>query len=310
MVLFAQVGNRPISALPRGDGSRVVPGATPVFSIGYPQGYGFTVDQGIVKSFEGPRQAHLWLTSMTFKEGQSGSPILLSDGTVVAVAKGDDLDARSIGLVLPARPWVPEDFWQGVGGTRRPRVAIVGSTLDYLEYRLYPFVMTSALLLEGKLRSEFVTMPIHVNYGWPADGYFEGEERRPQAIVIHASAFHADGLANEAVDKFQAVVSSWLREMPEVKIVVFTRVPERTSAPGLCGRWRRQVAFLTAKANRDRLVFYPLRRSEADFEGAAGTEIRRIVRCQLGLDGAKGCAALLQAIEERAARMVAEVRCR
>lgn len=93
---------------------------TPVFTGGYPSGYEFVADKGYVKSFEGPADAAApaWVTNMTFKEGQSGSPVVVEDGRVVAVVKAVDLDAASIGILVPIRD-IPLNYWQSAG-VRRP----------------------------------------------------------------------------------------------------------------------------------------------------------------------------------------------
>jgi len=87
-------------------------GETQIFTAGYPEGYSLLMGAGIVTSFisptddSGPR----WVTNMSFKRGQSGSPVILKDGTVVAVVTAIDQDASTIGFITPTRT-IPLNFW-------------------------------------------------------------------------------------------------------------------------------------------------------------------------------------------------------
>jgi Trypsin-like peptidase domain len=112
MVLYAPVADRDVSVLTPTERSGVIAGVTPIFTAGYPEGYQYTVDQGIVKNFGLLAPVPLWATSITFKVGQSGSPIVLGNGKVIAIAKATDQDASSIGLVVPIR-LVPSEYWDG-----------------------------------------------------------------------------------------------------------------------------------------------------------------------------------------------------
>jgi hypothetical protein len=113
MVLYASVGDRNVPVLQPSERTGVVAGTTPVYTAGYPAGYRYSVDKGIIKSFGGPiAPVPLWTTSLTFKVGQSGSPILIANGRVIAFAKADDRDASSIGLIVPVRV-VPSQYWDG-----------------------------------------------------------------------------------------------------------------------------------------------------------------------------------------------------
>lgn len=115
MVLATSLQGHSVRALQKADRNKVKIeiGKTDIFAAGYPSGIGFSMARGYIKSIEGPIQPlPLWTTSLTFKEGESGSPILLADDSVVAVAKADDADATQIGYVVPSR-LIPSDYWDG-----------------------------------------------------------------------------------------------------------------------------------------------------------------------------------------------------
>jgi len=110
MVLFASLGDRDVPVFARGTRDGVQLGVTQVFTMGYPEGYQYSVDAGIIKSFGLVDPVPAWATNLTFKNGASGSPICLDDKRVIAVARGDDADAKSIGLVVSIRP-IPDNYW-------------------------------------------------------------------------------------------------------------------------------------------------------------------------------------------------------
>ena len=115
MVLYASVADRNVPVLAPATHPGVPALGTSVYTVGYPAGYQYSVDAGVIKS-SGPIDPVLaWTTSLTFKGGQSGSPILLSDLRVIAIAKGNDAQANSIGLVVPSQI-VPSNFWDGTVG--------------------------------------------------------------------------------------------------------------------------------------------------------------------------------------------------
>lgn len=65
--------------------------STDVYTYGYPEGFTYLNDKGIIKSFEGPAgNEHLWVTSLEFKDGQSGSPIFLKEGKLLGLVKGTE----------------------------------------------------------------------------------------------------------------------------------------------------------------------------------------------------------------------------
>ncbi|HVM82020.1 MAG TPA: serine protease, partial [Stellaceae bacterium] len=117
MVLTAPVAQHDIPVLSRTTRTpaQIIPGRTKIFTGGYPSGYDYSVDEGIIKSMAviSP-PVPWWTTSMTFKAGQSGSPIILEDGTVLGIAKGVDTEATSIGLLIPAK-LVPNEYWDSSG---------------------------------------------------------------------------------------------------------------------------------------------------------------------------------------------------
>jgi len=114
LVLSVKTGNIKFrvltrNATPRGD---IKIGETQIFTGGFPENYPFIMDSGIVKSFAGPSigSGPLWVTNMSFKHGQSGSPVILKDGSVVAVVTAIDQDASTIGFITPTRI-IPVNFW-------------------------------------------------------------------------------------------------------------------------------------------------------------------------------------------------------
>lgn len=112
MVLYAPVGGENIKPLSmsRKPISSIKLGETAIFTAGYPDGYGYTVNQGVITAFSGPvHNVPLWATNLTFKEGQSGSPVYLASGEVIGIVKGVDRNA-SIGLFVPAKT-IPSNYW-------------------------------------------------------------------------------------------------------------------------------------------------------------------------------------------------------
>lgn len=117
-----------VLASPQHGGDRIVPlkpnlhprgdiklGITEVYTGGFPEGYPLVIDKGIIRSFVAPGNVHLpvWVTNMSFKHGQSGSPVILADGTVVGIVTAIDQDASTIGFITPIRsipPYLWDDF--------------------------------------------------------------------------------------------------------------------------------------------------------------------------------------------------------
>ena len=112
LILMAQISDRDVQILTPAfrSNSHLVLGQTPLYTAGYPAGYSFTVDQGVLKNWGPNAPMVVWATSFNFKDGQSGSPILLGDNRVIAYARADDADASTIGLVVPVSA-VPANYW-------------------------------------------------------------------------------------------------------------------------------------------------------------------------------------------------------
>lgn len=110
MVLYVSVGDRNIETFTLGTRVGVRPGITPIYTVGYPAGYHYSVDIGVVRSFGLTEAIPAWSTNMTFKSGQSGSPIFLENFRVIAIAKGNDAASTSIGLMVPSQ-MIPTNYW-------------------------------------------------------------------------------------------------------------------------------------------------------------------------------------------------------
>lgn len=115
LILMAQIGDRDVRILKPAfrSSTHIVPGTTKIFTAGFPAGYQFTVDEGIIKNWGPTGPVVEWATNLNFKDGQSGSPILLEDNRVIAFAKADDADAATIGLVVPVSV-VPQNYWDAL----------------------------------------------------------------------------------------------------------------------------------------------------------------------------------------------------
>ncbi len=123
LVLYANLDGRTVASLPYTDRNGVALAKTPVYAIGYPAGYQFMADVGVMKSWALQEAIPAWASSLGFREGQSGSPIVLENGRVLALAKGTDEDAPTIGLVTPAR-LIPPEYWDagwGPGSSPAPK---------------------------------------------------------------------------------------------------------------------------------------------------------------------------------------------
>lgn len=193
-----------------------------------------------------------------------------------------------------------------VSADQRPAVVLVGSKEDYTDYRLSELEATSVELLHKRLGITFKVLPLTVSYGWDNEESIRTE--KPAVIVMHASAFHHDQHKDEAVEKFQAIVSS-LYGLPNTKFLVFSRLPPENPPPDLCQRWNHQVNFLRAEKFQDRLVFYPLHREDSNFTGKAGIEISQIIRCLSGLDATEYSKVYLREIKKEAQQRIANSSC-
>jgi hypothetical protein len=84
--------------------NKIQPAVTRLRTAGFPFGFPFKEDSGVLNSFDGPNgpDQWLWVVQMRFQRGQSGSPVFLDDGQVVGVAKGTD-DTEANGYIIPMR---------------------------------------------------------------------------------------------------------------------------------------------------------------------------------------------------------------
>lgn len=213
-----------------------------------------------------------------------------SGGTLFKHFKGDEIGLQAYNKYIECIKPAIDKF---VSADERPTVVLVGSKVDYRDYGLSALEATSVELLHKRLGNYKIT-PLTVSYGWDNEDSIRKE--KPDVIVMHASAFHHDDYKDEAVSKFQALVSS-LYALPKTKFLVFSRVPQNFS-PDLCQRWNRQIEFLNAGRFQDRLVFYTMLREESNFSGKAGIEVSQIVRCQSGLDATEYCSVYLRKLAQ------------
>lgn len=116
MVVYAPISQLGLKELTQGDpdSENVSVASTPIYDPGYPAGLDYNISQGFITSWNGPLNPLIpaWTTNLTFKEGQSGSPIVLTNGHVIAFARGVDQDATELGYVIPAR-YIPQQYWDG-----------------------------------------------------------------------------------------------------------------------------------------------------------------------------------------------------
>lgn len=187
-------------------------------------------------------------------------------------------------------------------GDHRSTIVLIGSAEDYTADTRAPFKATSVELLHSRL-NKFAIIEHTVSYSWERWQDIIDMRPRPAVIVMHASALHDEQHAKQAVGKFQSIVSVFHAFMPQTKLVVFSRLPPDNPSAELCQRWRRQVDFLTSKRFGDRLVFYPMPRNEADFNGQAGVEVAQIVRCLAGMDAVACSTYVFDRLEEAQGRV-------
>lgn len=77
---------------------------TPVYTMGFPEGYSYMTGDGKINAFDGPSgHFYLWVTDMQFKAGQSGSPVYLKDGRIVGVVKGQERGFAQNNFIIPFR---------------------------------------------------------------------------------------------------------------------------------------------------------------------------------------------------------------
>ena len=189
MVLYAPVGDRNVPVLIPGTRTGINPGTTPVYTAGYPAGDQYSMDMGIIKSFGGTTDpVPVWTTSLTFKAGQSGSPILRDDLKVIAIVRGNDKDAPSTGLIVNSR-MVPNNYWDGTL-TLQPAVATTLATsgaasLGYVNVQVpatAPTQRTQTFRLQNAVCAGPTTKTFHVDAtpGWVID---------PESIHVEMLSF-------------------------------------------------------------------------------------------------------------------------
>jgi hypothetical protein len=156
LVLMAQIGDRDVRILKPAfrSSAHIVPGMTKIFTAGFPAGYQFTVDAGIIKNWGPTGPVVQWATNLNFKDGQSGSPILLEDNRVIAFAKADDADAATIGLVVPVSV-VPQNYWDALHDNSSASLA---ATITSSRTGLTPVVLVTTQ--EKPTASRIVHQPI------------------------------------------------------------------------------------------------------------------------------------------------------
>lgn len=141
MVLAAPTSDVVIKPLQRSSSGRggIVAGKTPVFTGGYPAGSTFVSDQGIIKSFGMVNPPALWwMTSMTFQNGQSGSPIINERDEVVGIAKGVDVSNSAVGFIIPSG-LVPSNYWEsGKLNSRSTLDSLVSKSVSQFFIQLTP----------------------------------------------------------------------------------------------------------------------------------------------------------------------------
>jgi hypothetical protein len=181
MILYTQTDGHAIQTLTKAE--RTTPGfdlGSTVFTAGYPQGYGFTVDTGILKNFGPTAPIPAWTVSINFKEGQSGSPILLADDRVIAVASSADVDAVSFDLVFPSQ-LIPPQFWDDAAPSAPPATSQRRVVVDALTAAIRPQPRTKLLDFVNNhcVASKVYAVPVKATDGWTID---------PHSITIDRTA--------------------------------------------------------------------------------------------------------------------------
>jgi S1-C subfamily serine protease len=113
LVLYVYAKDWNVPTLKRGTDEGVEPGVTPIYTGGFPKDIQYTVKTGFIQAWGVLAPIALWTTSFAYKEGQSGSPVCLADAKVIAVAKGNDAEDPTTGVVVPVKI-IPNEFWDVV----------------------------------------------------------------------------------------------------------------------------------------------------------------------------------------------------
>lgn len=124
MVLYAPIGDRRVITLrpARRSVANIELRATPIHVAGFAAGYQFDVWPGLVISWNGPIDPLIpsWTTTLPLSEGQSGSPVVLADARVVAVARAADVGNAARGIVVPI-DFIPTQYWDDTESGREVR---------------------------------------------------------------------------------------------------------------------------------------------------------------------------------------------
>jgi len=110
MVLYGNLDDHTFTPLNLSNHENITPGTTAIFTVGFPQGYSYSSDNAIVRTKYPSLPFPAWATSFSFRAGQSGSPVLVASGGVVAIVKGSDAASPAFGIVVPSR-LVPQEYW-------------------------------------------------------------------------------------------------------------------------------------------------------------------------------------------------------
>jgi len=283
-----------------------------LYALGFPE-HGGSLDgvSGHVRSRLRPGED--WTMTNPINPGQSGGPVFSQEGRVVGISKGVVPDSNQMNVVIPIRRAI--DWLEEIGampdgdGEHRPIIILIGSAEDYMpEKPESAFKKTSVQLLHERLEN-YDVRELTVSYDSNTWQDLLTMKPVPSVILMHASAFNNNKHADEAVGKFQSIVSSFHTSLPDTKLVVFTRLPRSNPPSDLCRRWKRQVDFLTSEKLEDRLTFYPFPRQESDFSGLAGVEVVQIVRCLSQMDTNPNCSTYLQDIVKETRRRIADTPC-
>ena len=96
----------PVLARPR----RHTDPSTVLFTSGFSSVIPYKFSDGKVTSFDGPAgNQYLWVTTLGFENGQSGSPIYLDNGLLVGIAKGQQRNNILNNFVVPTR-YIPPAY--------------------------------------------------------------------------------------------------------------------------------------------------------------------------------------------------------
>lgn len=114
LILYVPISDQHVNVLkPDFNKSDIRLAKTPVYAASFAAGYNFSVTPGFVTAFDGPVRPVVvpaWTTNVNYAEGQSGSPLVLEDGRVIAIVKGADAGGAAVGIVVPVM-FIPSQYW-------------------------------------------------------------------------------------------------------------------------------------------------------------------------------------------------------